>query len=362
MTYILDLNGGTVTVGPNEILYVYQITDTSVGHDGELIIEAGSKIVFDNLAGAGFLPAASAITITINGTAAAPCEINVPIASPQQYWLPPALTITMTASWCTFRYYQAPFTPPGSWTQTSCNWYSVVPSSISSGIDLNGDTLTLSSGVVLYVYQITDTSVGHDGVLIMEQGSSIVFDDAAGSGFAPEATNITVIINGTSTYRCGIHTAPLNPANRWELPPLTASFSASYTDFRYYALPLVLDPAWTFYQCTWDYIIPVASSGAFSVLFPHLVSIENRIGYSARGAPVYSSPVIYSCYYMQQVQNILTPDGNEAVSTSNLLVDGSVVVAQYDRVTLPDGTVRPVLSTKTATLPSGTCMLKVVYL
>ena len=229
-------------------------------------------------------------------------------------------------------------------------------------IDLNGDTLTIGPGVVLYVYQITDTSSGHDGTLVMELGSSIVWDDAPGSGFTAAASAITWTINGTPTYRCGVHTNPLNPVNRWAMPVSTASITATSCDFRYYEKPLVLDPAWSFTDCTWDPAIPLGGSGVFSVLFPQLATIENRIGYSDRGAPIYDTPVIYACYYIQQIQNILTPDGNEAVSTSNLLVDGSVPVAQYDRVTLPDGSIRPVLSTKVAVMPNGTCMLKVVYL
>lgn len=91
------------------------------------------------------------------------------------------------------------------------------------------------------------------------------------------------------------------------------------------------------------------------------VSIASLVGYS-RGAPVYSAAAAADCYVCYKLQNILGADGNEVVSDSYLLLDGSVTVAPYDLVTLPDGTKRPVKHVASATMPIGANVLKVVYL
>ncbi len=206
---------------------------------------------------------------------------------------------------------------------------------------------------------ITDSVGG--GELVLEAGASIVFDDVSGAGFDPEAS-FTVTIDGSSTAGCEVRSASLEPTNRWAWPALTIDLTATRCTFRGYATPFSAPAGWALNNCTFDYEIPAASPYSFTAWFPHRVSIEDLQGYGARGTPTYALPVVVDCYLNHKLQNVLGPDGNEVVSDSYLLVDGTVSVQPYARVTLPDGNKRPVKSVGSGNLPSGPTAIKVVYL
>lgn len=105
MSATLDLNGGTTTITTDGTATYYQVTDTSTGHNGILIMQAGSTLIFDDTASAGFTATATLITITINGNTESPCTIKSASSSPSNPFILPATTTTMTATRVKFRDY-----------------------------------------------------------------------------------------------------------------------------------------------------------------------------------------------------------------------------------------------------------------
>lgn len=116
----LDLNGITHTITTDTIEYWYKITDTSTGHDGHLIMEAGAILIFDDAYGAGFQAEGSAITITIDGTANAQCEIKSGNTYPDYRWRLPPSTVLIGATRCIFRNYDGVLTETANWRLTNC--------------------------------------------------------------------------------------------------------------------------------------------------------------------------------------------------------------------------------------------------
>jgi hypothetical protein len=51
MPSTLDLNAGMITLAADTVYTYYQITDTSLTHNGVLVMAAGSILRFDNKAG-----------------------------------------------------------------------------------------------------------------------------------------------------------------------------------------------------------------------------------------------------------------------------------------------------------------------
>ncbi len=105
MSSTLDLNGGTTTLAADSTTTYLAITDTSTNHDGTLVMNAGATLIFDDSDGAGFLSAATAITITINGNADSPCTIKSASSNPDYPWTLPATTTALTATRCKMRDY-----------------------------------------------------------------------------------------------------------------------------------------------------------------------------------------------------------------------------------------------------------------
>ncbi len=84
-------------VETGDVLECWQITDTSAGHDGEIEMEHGSEIMFDDAAGSGFVAAASAITLTVTGTIDDPAVITSENRVPRHPWRLPAKTAVLAA-------------------------------------------------------------------------------------------------------------------------------------------------------------------------------------------------------------------------------------------------------------------------
>ena len=120
MTASLDLNGMSHTITADTTETYLAITDTSVGHDGTLVMEAGSTLEFDDASGAGFLAAATLITITVNGNSTSKCTIKSANSYPDHRWILPASTVTMVATRCIFRDYEGSF--DSTWIQNNCEY------------------------------------------------------------------------------------------------------------------------------------------------------------------------------------------------------------------------------------------------
>ncbi len=80
-----------------DVLQCLQITDTSAGHDGEVEMEHGAELRFDDAAASGFVAEASAVTLTATGTIDDPAVITSENRVPRHPWRLPAKTAVLAA-------------------------------------------------------------------------------------------------------------------------------------------------------------------------------------------------------------------------------------------------------------------------
>lgn len=71
---------------------------------------------------------------------------------------------------------------------------------------------------------------------------------------------------------------------------------------------------------------------------------EPVTGEARDSTPTYGPPVVHTCRYVHKNRAVRTLTGEEATSTSNLLMDGEVAVDVRDRWTVPSGEQLPVLA------------------
>ena len=107
MSSALDLAGAAHTITADSTETYFTVTD-SVG-SGELIIEAGASLEFDDTSGCGFLSTSEAFTLTCTGTSTAWVTIKSANSYPDHRWtLPPAAT-TVVATRVQWRDYTGSF-------------------------------------------------------------------------------------------------------------------------------------------------------------------------------------------------------------------------------------------------------------
>ncbi len=107
MSAALDLAGAVHTITADTTETYFTVTD-SVGA-GELVIEAGASLEFDDTSGCGFLSTSLAFTLTCTGTSTAWCTIKSANSYPDYRWtLPPAAT-TVVATRVQWRDYTGSF-------------------------------------------------------------------------------------------------------------------------------------------------------------------------------------------------------------------------------------------------------------
>ena len=92
MTADIDMDGGTYTIVADSEETCRKMKDDSSGHDGTLVMEAGSTLNFDNVSGSGF-DADWVGTIQVDGDADALCTIKSVDTNPQN---PFAMTLGCT--------------------------------------------------------------------------------------------------------------------------------------------------------------------------------------------------------------------------------------------------------------------------
>ena len=71
---------------------------------------------------------------------------------------------------------------------------------------------------------------------------------------------------------------------------------------------------------------------------------EVATGEARDSKPTYAAPLVHVCRYVHKNRVVRTLTGEEATSTSNLLIDGEVAVGARDRWTVPSGEQLPVLA------------------
>jgi hypothetical protein len=98
----IDLAGATLTLTPGDLLACYVITDTSAAHDGDLVMGAGSMVVFDDSRSAGFGAEGTAITLDVNGTIGSMATIETENIMPSFPWRLPAKAATVAGEFVQF--------------------------------------------------------------------------------------------------------------------------------------------------------------------------------------------------------------------------------------------------------------------
>lgn len=77
---------------------------------------------------------------------------------------------------------------------------------MTASIDLNGGTTTIAHGSTVQCFQIKDTSVAKNGTLVIEEGATLLLDDAIGAGFVADWVG-TFTINGNAGNPAAIKSA-----------------------------------------------------------------------------------------------------------------------------------------------------------
>ena len=145
MSSILDLNGMTHTIGLDSTETWWKIIDSSVGHNGLLHMEAGSRLEWDDTDEAGFDSSCSAITITIDGRADDECYMRCVDLFPHHPWTLPPLTATMTATQCNFMGDTGEWS--SAWLTQGCKWGGQGYCTVSDVRALTGITSQGAAGV-----------------------------------------------------------------------------------------------------------------------------------------------------------------------------------------------------------------------
>lgn len=77
---------------------------------------------------------------------------------------------------------------------------------MTASIDLNGGTYMITHDSSVQCFQVKDTSVPKNGILVVEEGATLKFDDAVGAGFATDWVG-TLTINGNAGNPAAIKSA-----------------------------------------------------------------------------------------------------------------------------------------------------------
>lgn len=79
------------------------------------------------------------------------------------------------------------------------------------------------------------------------------------------------------------------------------------------------------------------------------------------GVPTFGTATTRACRIERTLQNIITTEGSEVVSTLQIYLDGSISVNAKDKFVLPDSTSPPILSVGEQVGPDGSVWMKVIY-
>ena len=75
------------------------------------------------------------------------------------------------------------------------------------------------------------------------------------------------------------------------------------------------------------------------------VTYEAYTGQTGSGKRSYGQPIVRQAIYTRTQKNVTTFSGTLGVSTAQLVFLDPTVVNEFDRITLPDGTIQPIIGT-----------------
>lgn len=92
------------------------------------------------------------------------------------------------------------------------------------------------------------------------------------------------------------------------------------------------------------------------------ITLYPASGFNSNGQSTYSTSSTIPCLIQQQVMNTRDMMGNDAISTTQILIDGGVTITNKDKITLPDGTQPYIISIREMPCMSlGTSFAKIIY-
>lgn len=91
------------------------------------------------------------------------------------------------------------------------------------------------------------------------------------------------------------------------------------------------------------------------------VTLEPYASTDAYGARTYGAAASVSARVVRKRQEIRDAGGETRISKAQVLIEGDQSVSLSDRITLPDGTMPPILSIGKTPDVGGTLVLQVVY-
>lgn len=94
---------------------------------------------------------------------------------------------------------------------------------LTASIDMNGGTYTITHDSSVRCFQMKDTSVAKNGILVIEEGGELLFDDVEDAGFAADWVG-TLTINGNAGNMASIKSADDFPHH-----PFTMALACSGT-------------------------------------------------------------------------------------------------------------------------------------
>lgn len=92
------------------------------------------------------------------------------------------------------------------------------------------------------------------------------------------------------------------------------------------------------------------------------ITVYPASGFNSNGQSTYTTPITIPCLIIQAVTNTRDAMGNDATSTSRILIEGSYTVTNKDKIVLPDGTIPYIISVENVpSMTDGTSFAKVIY-
>lgn len=90
-------------------------------------------------------------------------------------------------------------------------------------------------------------------------------------------------------------------------------------------------------------------------LYPHT-------GFNSNGQSTYGTSSTVKGIIMQRVMNTRDSMGNDAISTTQITIDGSVTITNKDKIVLPDGSIPYIISIlDIPSMKAGTSFAKIIY-
>ena len=91
------------------------------------------------------------------------------------------------------------------------------------------------------------------------------------------------------------------------------------------------------------------------------ITLHPHSGVNSNGQSTYATSSTVACRLTRKNVNTMDTLGNEVISTTQILVDGSVVITPLDKIVLSDGSQPFIISVLDVVAPNGTSYYKIIY-